>query len=125
MACSGDNPEKENRREEENQQEEKVSWFAYHANLQPHTESLQARVTQTSLLSLFHDQAHSAAMIHHSMDVVKKAVEILNPGQVPVIAMDQPLYVLAKQIQWNWNTSHGENQFVVMFGGTPHRNGSS
>ena len=30
-------------------------------------------------------------MIRHSMDVVKKAVEILNPGQVPVIAMDQPL----------------------------------
>ena len=105
MACSGDNPEKENQREEENQQAEKVSWFAYHANLQPHTESSQARVTQTSLLPLlFHDQAHSTAMIHHSMDVVKKAVEILNPGQVPVIAMNQPLYVLAKQIQWNWNT---------------------
>ena len=116
MVCGGDNPEKENQREEEeNQQKEKVSWSAYHANLQPHTESSQARVTQTSLL-LFHDQAHSATMICHSMDVVKKAVENLNPGQLLVIAMDQPLYVLAKQIQWNWNTSHGENQFVVMFG---------
>ena len=118
MVCSGDNPGKENQREEEeNQQEKKVSWTAYHANLQPHTESSQARVTQTSLLPLFHDQAHSAAMTRHSMDVVKKAIEILNHGQVPVIAMDQPLYALAKHIQWNWNTSHGENQFVLMFGG--------
>ena len=97
MVCGGDNPEKENQREEENQQEEKISWSAYHANLQPHTESSQARVTQTSLLPLFHDQAHSAAMICHSMDVVKKAVEILHPGQVPVIAMDQPLYMLEKK----------------------------
>ena len=29
--------------------------------------------------------------------------------------MDQPLYTLAKQIQWP--ASHGEEQFVVMFGG--------
>ena len=74
MVCGGDNPEKENQREE------KVSWSAYHANLQPHTESSQAKVIQTSLLLLFHDQVHSAAMIRHSMDVVKKANEILNPG---------------------------------------------
>ena len=47
MICGGDNPEKENHREEEeNQQEEAVSWSAYHANLQPHSESSQARVTQ-------------------------------------------------------------------------------
>ena len=31
--------------------------------------------------------------------------------------MDQPLYTLAKQIQWSWPASHGEDQFVVMFGG--------
>ena len=100
MVCGGDNPEKENQREEEkNQQEKEVSWTAYHVNLQPHTESSQARVTQTSLHPLFHDQARSAAIIRHSMDVVKKAVEILNPGQVPVIAIDQPLYALAKHIQ--------------------------
>ena len=53
------------------------------------------------------------------MDVVKTAVEILNPGQVPVITFDQPLYALAKQIQWSWPTTHGENHLVVMFGGLP------
>ena len=38
-------------------------------------------------------------MIRHSMNVVKKAVDILNPGQVPIITVDQPLLTIAKQIQ--------------------------
>lgn len=53
-------------------------------------------------------------MIHHSMDIVKTAIDRLNPGQIPIIAFDQPLYALAKQIQWNWPTTHGEGQFVTL-----------
>ena len=56
-------------------------------------------------------------MIKHSMDIVKRAVQYLNPGQVPVLAADQPLYALAKQIQWTWPNTHGEDSSVVMFGG--------
>ena len=51
------------------------------------------------------------------MDVVKNAVENLNTGQTPVLTFDQPLYALAKQIQWKWPEKYGEDQFVVMFGG--------
>ena len=57
------------------------------------------------------------AMIRHSMNVVKAAVSILNPNQIPIITCDQPLYALAKQIQWNWPTTYGEKYFFVMFGG--------
>ena len=67
-------------------------------------------------MPLFHDSAHSVAMIKHSMIVTKNVIQYLNPGQVPVIAMDQPLYVLAKQIQWTW-PELGEESFVVMLGG--------
>ena len=56
-------------------------------------------------------------MIKHSFCVIKSAVEHLNPGQTPVIAFDQPLYALAKQIQWKWPNDYGEDKFVVMFGG--------
>ena len=56
-------------------------------------------------------------MIRHSMDVVKQAVEIVNPGQIPIITVDQPLYAVAKQIQWSWPATHGEDHFIVMFGG--------
>ena len=57
------------------------------------------------------------AMLRHSTDVVKTAVDMLNPGQVPVIPFDQALYALAKQIQWTSPTTHGEIHLVVMFGG--------
>ncbi|KAK3747349.1 hypothetical protein QZH41_019686, partial [Actinostola sp. cb2023] len=95
--------------------DEALSWAAYHASCQPSDKD--SRQSITSLLPLFYDEAKSVAMIRHSMDVVKKALEILNPGQVPVVTFDQPLYAIAKNIQWSWPESHGENQFVVMFGG--------
>ena len=56
-------------------------------------------------------------MILHSMNVIRSAVHYINRGQTPVITLDQPLFAIAKQIQWNWPASHGENQFVIMLGG--------
>ena len=99
------------------QGDEVVSWSAYHASLQPTSGVSESSLTKTSLLPLFYDQDHSVAVIRHSMNVVKKAVHILNPGQVPIITVDQPLFTIAKQIQWNWTASHGEDHFIVMFGG--------
>ena len=55
-------------------------------------------------------------MIQHSMKVVNSIVSFVNPGQVPIIAMDQPLFALAKQVQWD-NASYGEDKFIIMFGG--------
>ena len=52
-----------------------------------------------TLLPLFLDNAHSIAMIKHSMSIVKAVVQHLNPGQAPVLTADQPLFALAKQIQ--------------------------
>ena len=55
-------------------------------------------------------------MIRHSLDVVKNAVEHLNPGQTPVVTFDQPLFALAKRIQWKWPESYDEDKLVAMFG---------
>ena len=55
-------------------------------------------------------------MIRHGMDVTKLAVAHVNKGQTPVIAFDQPLYALAKQVQWNWKDHYGEDKFVVIMG---------
>ena len=49
--------------------------------------------------------------------VIKTAVDIVNPGQIPIITVDQPLYTLAKQIQWRWPKTHGEDHFIILFGG--------
>ena len=91
-----------------------ISWAAYHASHQP---SQSHAICPTALLPLFLESAHTVAMIKHSFHVVKSAIEHLNPGQTPVIAFDQPLYALAKHIQWKWPENYGEDKFVIMFGG--------
>ena len=62
-----------------------ASWAAYHASYQP-------RQSQVTLLSLFLEPAHTVAMIKHSLHVIKRVIEHLNPRQTPVITFDQPLY---------------------------------
>jgi hypothetical protein len=56
-------------------------------------------------------------MIKHGMDVIKQTITFLNPGQVPVLVMDQPLFAIAKLIQWKWPDIYGEKMYVIMFGG--------
>ena len=51
------------------------------------------------------------------MDKIKDTVAYLNPIQTPVIAADQPIYALAKQIQWHWPEKYGEDKFLNMFAG--------
>ena len=68
-----------------------ISWAAYHASQQVALPG-DSEVALISMLPLYHDQAKSVAMIRHFMNIVKAAVEVLNPGQVPVLACDQPLY---------------------------------
>ncbi len=99
--------------ESETETLEDTSW-AYHASQQPTEDRV---ICPSSLLPLFLESAHTVAMIKHSMDVINNVVEHLNPGQTPVVTFDQPLYALAKQIQWKWPEEYGENKFVIMFGG--------
>ena len=91
-----------------------ISWSAYQSS------TLEAAIPPPviiALLPLFLDSAYSVAMIKHSMEVVRAAIQHLNPGQVPILALDQPPFALAKQIQWTWPTSLGEDHFVLMLGG--------
>ena len=48
---------------------------------------------------------------------LKNAVNIVNHGQTPVITCDQPLYTIAKDIQWTGSKTHGGDSYVVMLGG--------
>ncbi|VDI74380.1 Hypothetical predicted protein, partial [Mytilus galloprovincialis] len=91
-----------------------ISWSAYHAAVLPDGNKLPA---VSALLPLFHEQAKSVAMIRHSLNIIRSAVRKLNPGQTPVVAFDQPLFTVAKLIQWNWPQIYGEDHFVMMFGG--------
>ena len=91
-----------------------ITWSANDAEKNQGRES---EVSITSLLPLLRDEAHSVATVKHCMDKVRDAIAHLNPDQVPIITADQPLYALAKQVQWQWPEVYGEHQFVIMFGG--------
>ena len=90
-----------------------VSWSAYHGERQKRE---NARC-QSSLLPLFAEAAHSIAMIKHTITVAMKAVEHLNQEQAVVMAFDQPIRGLAKEIQWRYADTMGEDKLVVMLGG--------
>ena len=65
----------------------------------------------------YYEKAATPAMVKHGMNVQRQAIEYLNPGQIPVTTFDQPLFALAKYVQWKWPDSHGESVHVVMLGG--------
>ena len=92
---------------------ENISWSAHFANLQQDVRPAAI----TALLPLFSESAHSLAMVKHSMDLIQRATSHVNPGQVPVITLDQPLYAIAKKIQWSWPDTYGDKSYVVMMGG--------
>ncbi|KAK0050008.1 hypothetical protein Bpfe_020559 [Biomphalaria pfeifferi] len=64
-----------------------------------------------------HESSKSPAMMKHAMDLVMQAVKFLNPGQIPVITADQPLFAIAKQIQWKCPEFYGENKITLLLGG--------
>ena len=92
---------------------EKVTWAAYHAS----TQTEEDPPALTALLPLFYEKAATPAMVKHGMDVLRQAITFLNPNQIPVITVDQPLFALAKMVQRKWPASHGEQAYVVMLGG--------
>ena len=66
---------------------------------------------------MFTENAHSLAMIAHYMRVIRAAVAHVNPSETPVIAVDQPLFELAKEIQWRLGGVYDEDRFALMLGG--------
>lgn len=69
------------------------------------------------MLPLFAENSKSPAMLAHAIDLIKNTVTYLNPGQAAVIAVDQPLFALAKSIQWAWPAEYGQDKVVFIMGG--------
>ena len=90
-----------------------IAWAAYHASMQPQVED----PALCALLPLFYEKSATPAMIKHGMDVERQAIQFLNPGQIPITTFDQPLFALAKFVQWKWPDTRGEKVHVIMLGG--------
>ena len=95
-----------------------LTWAMYYAALQPPPRD---PTTNIARISLFLECAHYVSMVQHSMYVVKIAVEHLNPGQITVFVMDQPVFAIAKTIQWNFPNTRGEDKILFHHvRGPPH-----
>ena len=94
--------------------EDTVSWAAYRASKSSLSSHQPAVI---SLLPMFSENSHSLGMIAHAINVSSLAVKHLNPSQIPIVAFDQPLFALAKQIQWSVGGAYDESHVVVMLGG--------
>ena len=70
-----------------------ISWPAYHASRQ---KSIPI-VSKQALLPVFQEKAASISMIKHAMEITKSVTAFLNPGQIPVFVVDQPLFAHAKR----------------------------
>lgn len=77
----------------------------------------QEEIARTAILPLFSESSHSMAMMTHSMKIVRDATHFLNPGQIPVLVADQPLYALLKTAQFLRLNSFDENNIFIMMGG--------
>lgn len=91
-----------------------MSWAAHHA---AQMRTCMRNIDLEAMLPLFYNKSSSPAMIKHVLTIVQKSTNFLNPGQIPVTVFDQPLFAIAKAIQWNYQETHGEDKIVVMFGG--------
>ena len=61
----------------------------------------------STILPLFHEKAATTAMVKRAMDILLSIVEFCNPGQIPVMATDLPIYAIGKQVQWVYPTLYG------------------
>ena len=88
-----------------------MSFSAFYASQLPPTKPSRDIST---LLPLLNESINSPAMVSHCFKVISKIVQELNPLQPTVITVDQPVYAIAKQVQWSKPEDYKD--VVVMMG---------
>ena len=75
--------------------------------------SVEDPPAQCPLLPLFYEKSATPAMIKHGMDVIRQAIQYLNPDRIPVTTFNQPLFALTKFVQWKWPDTYSERVHVL------------
>ncbi|CAH0381202.1 unnamed protein product [Bemisia tabaci] len=94
-----------------------VSWGSFNSTFLLENNTSVTHMTTCELLPMFSEVAHTPAMIAHAMKIASESTEYLNKGQIPIMTCDEPLFAIAKQLQWQFPDKFGEDKFVVMLGG--------
>ena len=92
---------------------ETLMWSAFHAR-----KSEDNRLQSTStMLPLLDASSLNAGTIKHTMNTIQEVTSFLNPGQISVMAADQPIYLICKEIQWAYPEEYGPDKFFLLMGG--------
>ena len=90
-----------------------ISWSRYHLD----------KISNVSLkginavFPIIPKQFHTLSTQYHCMELIKRTIPYLNPGQTPVDAYDQPVFTLTKEIQWRYPEKFGSGSYFCLFGG--------
>ncbi len=69
-------------------------------------------------LPIFLESASSPVTVAHVLKLSAAITHYLNPGQIPVLETDQPLYTAAKKLQWKFpGERFGEGKMFITLGG--------
>lgn len=97
----------------ENSYENGLSWGAFNSR---HSNDKSSFKSTSAMLPLLKDDINSPAVVMHSLDIVIAATKKLNPNQTPVNTADEPVYAIAKQLQWLYPEKYGEDKLILMLG---------
>jgi hypothetical protein len=91
-----------------------ISWSSFHAEKNPPPTFR----TSSHMLPLLSESANSPTTVLHCMHKIRELTHFLNPNQIPVMVVDQPLYTIAMRLQWQYpQSSIAEDKFFVLLGG--------
>ncbi len=93
---------------------EMVSWSAFYSSRV--SKSNTPAKSLTALLPLLKESITSTATVAHTFKIIQSILLKVNPSQIPVITADQPVYAIAKQVQWRYLNSYGEDKVFIMMG---------
>ena len=92
------------------------SFAAYHSTTAAE-EQTEPILCNNTLLPLLPDRIQSPATTRHLMNIVIHITNTINKQQPAVITADQPVYAVAKALQWKYPDLYGEDRIVMMMGG--------
>ena len=67
-------------------------------------------------MPLIHEKVATLKSQYNCMKIIKATINFINPSQIPVDALDCPVYALSKQVQWQDPENFGVDKYVCLFG---------
>ena len=67
-------------------------------------------------MHLLLEKACDPVTMAYILKLTQNVTEHLNPGQVPWIETDIPLYMIAKRLQWKYSERFGKDKMLVTMG---------